>query len=170
MRKHEWEQANTALVSAIIAVFDERASRVAHTGRLVDLPDGGMTVAMIGFAGETIRGMLALSLPQSLVVRTCPVETTAYDDWRCELANLVVARFKSALLKLGVTVHLGTPMLASGDNLCLETMAVSAVVHRFESTEHETLYVVLDAVAEPLTHLQPSEETSVAAAGDVVLF
>ncbi len=170
MRKQEWEQTNIALMSATAAVFAEHDVRIAHVGRAHDVPDGLMKVAIIGFAGETMRGMLALTLPDRLLERMCPIaHAHSQDDWQCELANLLVARFKRALLRLGVTVHLSTPMLASGTNVSLDTCAVSAVTHRFETEQGDVVYVVLDAIAKPLARL--SMVTPVlATSGEVLLF
>jgi hypothetical protein len=169
MRKHEWDTTNGALVTATVAVFAERRVRVAHAGRLHEVPEGWTKVAMIGFAGETMRGMLALLVAPSLLACTCPIEGHFQDDWHCELANLVLARFKRELLNVGVSVHLSTPMLACGTNVALDTAAVSAVVHRFESDKSEVAYVVLDAIAEPAARLSAPQSVA-AVAGDVVIF
>ncbi len=170
MRKDEWETTNRALVTAAIAVFAEHGEVVAHVGRSNEVPEGWTNVAIIGYAGEAMRGMLALSLSHDLLVRVCPLRGQSQDDWHCELANLIVARFKRELLMLGVTVHLSTPILASGTNVSLDTEAVSVVVHRFESAQRETAFLVLDAVAIADTRLGAADTSAIVASGDVVLF
>lgn len=172
MRKEEWEQTNKALLDSTREVFSHCGATLTYVSR-DELPSGWTKLAVIGFAGESMRGMLAILLDPKLVERTCPVETrgkkNALDDWLCELANLLLGRFKSELLRLGVTVHLSTPMLVEGINVALDTDAIAAVVHRFTSEHSEAVFVVLDAAAGATTHLHESL-VPIAASGTVVLF
>jgi hypothetical protein len=167
VRRDEWEQVSRALIGATETVFARHGATVSYTER-AELPRGVLKLAVIGFAGESMRGMLAVSADEGLVSRTCP-PGGSHDDWLCELSNLLLGRFKSELLRLGITVHLSTPMLVEGTELCLDTYAVAAIVHRFSSDRGESLHVVLDAIAETATRVREST-VPLPADGTVVLF
>jgi CheY-specific phosphatase CheX len=167
VRRDDWEQASRALVAATEAVLARCGATVSYVER-TELPKGALKLAVIGFGGENMRGMLALSLEPSLLARTCPA-ADSHDDWLCELSNLLLGRFKGDLLRLGITVHLSTPMLVEGAEVSLDTYAVAAIVHRFSSDRGETLFVVLDAVAETATRVRESN-LPLAGEGSVVLF
>ena len=169
MRKEDWQRTNDAVVVAAQSVLSRFGAPLSYVGRTQYAPNGWTKVAVIGFAGDSLRGMLGLHVDPRLLARTLPAGGSA-DDWECELANLVLGSFKRELLKLGITVHLSTPLLVEGTDVSLDTTAVSALVHMFGSDHDESIQIVFDAVAEPRAHVEESNASTVASSGDVVLF
>lgn len=171
MRKEDWQRTNEAVISAAQAVLAECRAPLSYVGRVQYAPNGWTKVAVIGFAGDSLRGMFGLHIEPRLLQRTLPIAATSQDDWQCELANLVLGRFKRELLRLGITVHLSTPMLVEGTDVSLDTTAVSALVHMFTSEQDGSMQLVFDAVAESSTHVAESTTTTTpVASGDVVIF
>ncbi len=166
MRKEEWELTSRALLEGTRSLFELIGEPLEFVGR-VEMPASWSRVAIVGFAGEAFGGMLAVSIDATAIARTAP--SPDHDDWHCELANLILGRFKREMLMLGVEIHLSTPMLVVGEGVSLDTSAVSAVVHRFKTSHDESLYIVLDAVAEKSVHLCPIE-TAPPMSGEIVLF
>jgi CheY-specific phosphatase CheX len=171
VRRAEWERTNEAVLVATNAVFGHTNTTLTYVRRASELPRGWSKVAIIGFSGEALRGMLALRVDRRLLERTFPVSdaSCATDDWLCELANLVLGRFKGELLRLGITVHLSTPMLVEGTDVSLDTSAVSVVVHELSTERGEDVHVVLDAIAESSAQISETNAATVTS-GDVLLF
>jgi len=80
--------------------------------------------ASIGFAGESIRGMLVLTADRPLVSASLPPEVqsrvptdASLCDWIGELANQLLGRIKNRLLRYGVDFEMSIPSVVQGRNL-----------------------------------------------------
>lgn len=79
------------------------------------LPD---ITAIIGIAGETVSGSVALcSSAECLTGLARLGNTNMPEDWLGELANQLVGRFKRRIAPHGVNFALGTPTVVAGERL-----------------------------------------------------
>lgn len=85
---------------------------------------GDVVVAAIGFAGEHLRGSIAVVGGRSSVEHcrgwlAGPDNTADVSDVLGELANMVLGRVKGRLLQNGVTVLMSTPTVARGSDVVI---------------------------------------------------
>ncbi len=73
--------------------------------------------AVMGFAGQAMRGALLLASTAEPLEHTNPGAPDSQRDWICELSNQLMGRVKNRLLELGAEVHLATPAGLRGNNL-----------------------------------------------------
>jgi CheY-specific phosphatase CheX len=160
------------------AAYDMTVELASETPTLVPHPDDEEVVfAVIGYAGEEVRGAIVL------VTATGNVKTwdagldqenasiEAIHDTVGEFANMLLGRLKMAMLKQGISFLVTTPTTASGTDvrIPLPHGGVSAW-QRFEGTSGR-FDVRLDATfgASFRFNTRLSKEPP-AAAGDVMLF
>jgi CheY-specific phosphatase CheX len=182
MDPSDWNRINGMLVDCAIALLHAfgTSARYDPAGEDKHPAEDGM-LAIIGFAGEKLRGSLVLSANPGLLEGSCPARTVGrtdathgeiLQDWIGELANQLLGRLKSRLLAHGVAIQLGTPTTVSGLELRVrscggERPATPLWLH----AGGDWLVVRLDAVAAPETKLSTSPDPSSAAAeGEILLF
>ncbi|HKQ69502.1 MAG TPA: chemotaxis protein CheX [Polyangiaceae bacterium] len=167
MNDRDWQKIGALLVESTQGLFQKLGatleSRGTHeSGAFVD----EMTVAVIGFAGDAMRGSLVIGAARVAWKKTHPLAadrpTLSEDDvrdWAGELANQLIGRLKIRLLRHGITIQLGTPTTMSGRDFKLGP-AVTKVMssqHRFEMGS-DWVIVRLDAVVDEGVTLQEAAE------------
>lgn len=163
------------------ATFDLFASYgvpVEHSeGRPDGIPQGDeqSVMAVIGFAGEKVRGALILVASKPAIERWLaaigPVDARPdHYDALGEFSNMLLGRLKGRLLPEGFPILLSTPTTASGGALRL--MQSSCPSSAFSVTGSGWgLDVRIDATFADDFALQPGDQRgSGAEAGDMLLF
>jgi CheY-specific phosphatase CheX len=138
-------------------------------------PTNQSIVAVIGYAGEKVRGALVLMATRSAVESWLAalgenVESTDVFDTVGEFSNMLLGRLKARLSPQGFPILLSTPTTASGDGLRLSKPPGASSWQAFEGSGWR-LDVRIDATFEPGFVLQESrQETTAMDAGDTLLF
>lgn len=135
-----------------------------------------VVVAIIGYAGETLRGAVVLLAGKQDVLRwqtglDAQASIEAIHDTVGEFANMLLGRLKTALLKMGVSFFLTTPTTASGTGVRIPVPhgGMSAWTP-FEGTSGR-IDVRLDVVFDPTFAFRANlSKEPPAAAGDMMLF
>ena len=146
-----------------------------HGPRPPGLPTDQSIVAVIGYAGEKVRGALVLVAQRATVERWLtaigePPETTDAFDTVGEFSNMLLGRLKARLSPQGFPILLSTPTTATGGGLRLSNPSGPSSWIAFQGSDWR-LDVRLDATFEPGFALQhASERTTGADAGDTILF
>ena len=163
------------LATAVVAVFADYA--VAATPCASEQPPStreDLVVAIIGFAGEHMRGSLVITARASSV-----------DSWRGpfgnidatidvrdilgELANMVLGRVKGRLLKEGLPILMSTPTTARGPAVMLARSGGPEEQLGFAG-DGWSVSARLDAAFDDAFGLQEAPTAVAAEAGDVMLF
>ena len=88
-------------------------------------PRGESTAAFGGFGSTNLRGSFAMVGPTELFARLHPLppNVTPRDlaDWACELVNQAIGRFRNYLLGYGVSLAMGVPQSAHGEQVRLSS-------------------------------------------------
>jgi CheY-specific phosphatase CheX len=140
---------------------------------------GGATMAIVGFAGEQMRGSLTLFAPDAVFDRllasaagelSADLEGDA-QGWAAEFSNLLLGRIKRELLGYGAVLQMSTPTAFSGQDMALHLPSPDeCLAGRFEA-DGAPVYVLFRALAEPGFELAPaSHAPPVAAEGDPLFF
>jgi CheY-specific phosphatase CheX len=182
MNQSDWNRINGMLVESAISLLRAfgTSARYEPAGEQQHPAEDGM-LAIIGFAGEQLRGSLVLSANPGLLEGSCPARTVGradathleiLQDWVGELANQLLGRLKSRLLAHGVAIELGTPTTVSGLELRVRSCGgAHPATPLWLHSGDDWLVVRLDAIAAPDTHLSASPDPSTAAAeGEILLF
>jgi CheY-specific phosphatase CheX len=169
------------LVVATTELFEAYGVTLEHVATCAELtphPEHErLVMAVIGFAGETLRGAIVLLTPTSKVQEW---ETGSWDgnasmealhDTVGEFVNMLLGRLKILLLSKGVSFLLTTPAAASGTHLQIPVPSGGlSAWHRFEGTAGR-IDVRIDAAFDagfafgPRTSKEPP-----ASAGDMMMF
>jgi CheY-specific phosphatase CheX len=148
--------------------------------RLPDHARGGLSsieqsiVAIIGYAGEKVRGALVLVAARSTVERWLVAmgentATTDVFDTVGEFSNMLLGRLKARLSPQGFPILLSTPTTASGSGLRLSNPPGPSSWLAFEGADWR-LDVRMDATFDAGFVLQESADRSAAVdAGDMLL-
>lgn len=132
-------------------------------------------VAVIGYAGEKVRGALVLVAARTTVERWLTAigespETTDVFDTVGEFSNMLLGRLKARLSPRGFPILISTPTTASGGELRLSTPPGPSSWLAFEGPDWR-LDVRIDATFDPGFVLQePADPGEAANAGDLLLF
>jgi hypothetical protein len=126
LRKSTEERLQEILAQCLSDLFAELGAKAE---RLVDVrpsaPEGEGTAAFTGFGSTDLRGSLAVIGPSALFARLHPLPPTVTPrdlaDWACELVNQAIGRFRNQLLGYGVSLALGVPQGALGEQVRLSS-------------------------------------------------
>lgn len=122
-------------------------------------------VAMLGFDGPQLMGVLTLSIPEALL----PPGSASILDWMGELSNQLFGRVMNRLAVFQLKLRPRVPIGLSGPILeRLRKRTPSEVLYRFRTVRGDIL-VTLDAPLDDVT-LAYSGTAQVAHEGDVILF
>jgi CheY-specific phosphatase CheX len=170
------------LVKATIDLFTDYSVPFEHVSRepaFVPREDQELVVmAVLGFAGETMRGAVVLLASRGDVPRWQPdflgndASLDAIHDTVGEFANMLVGRLKGSLLELGVSFLLAIPTTASGTGIRIPTPhgGTSSAWHRFEGAGGR-IDVRLDVALDPaFAFRRRPSKTPPASAGDMMMF
>jgi CheY-specific phosphatase CheX len=168
------------LVAATIDLFAAYSVGLTHVYQGPDLaprPDDEKAVmAVIGYAGETLRGTLVLLTTKEKVRDWQPgfIEPNAppevIHDTVGEFANMLLGRLKRALLERGVSFFMTTPATASGTRLSLPSShGGHSAWHRFEGSAGR-IDVRIDSTFDKGFAFNTAPREAAATAGDMMLF
>jgi CheY-specific phosphatase CheX len=161
-----------------VALLSELGCRAKPSGNCAP-PQfaGGAVAALIGYAGETVRGSLTIVMSETAAALARAHTLSqgpgleASRDFVGELSNLLLGRLKLRLIERDVTILLATPKTAAGGDLrvvgfCQDTSAWLAI-----DSEVGPMFVAFDAefdrgftMAEPDIARTPYHE------GEMLLF
>ena len=153
-------------------VVVERAQKGGEPGT-----DGASFAAIIGYAGQRLRGALVLLVPRDVALALLPLmgapvdESSAY-DMLGEFANMLLGRVKNRLLTRGVVLLSATPTTAIGGALRLPSpVNGTATWHEFRAP-FGPLHVRFDATFDEGFALEPVSEqtTPPLAEGEMMMF
>lgn len=161
------------LATSIVDVlrgYGVRADPVPKDGA----PNSGVVVvAVIGFAGEHMRGSLVLRASlESVDAWRGPFDAekgTDVCDMLGELANMVLGRLKGKLLGEGLPILMSTPTTARGPAVILAPAGGPEEQLAFAG-EGWRLSVRVDAAFDEAFGLEESPSAVAAEAGDIMLF
>jgi len=131
-------------------------------------------VAMLGFDGPQLMGVLTLSIPAALLEARAggspvPAGSASLLDWMAELSNQLFGRVMNRLAVFQLKLRPHVPLGLSGPVLeRLRKRSPSEVLYRFRTVRGDIL-VTLDAPLDDVT-LAYSGSAQVAHEGEVILF
>jgi CheY-specific phosphatase CheX len=144
-----------AAARQLFADYEIPVEVVDTTGELPTAEPIGM--AVIGYAGEGLRGALVM-LTRQTAVRAWMVaagvtaseaeEETVMDDVLAEFSNMLLGRLKALLLPEGIAIFATTPTTAWGEGLRLSTPPCRSTWSSMQGPDW-TLQLRLDATFEP---------------------
>jgi len=107
--------------SSCLELFDSLECDVQQS-RDDPCPIGVATTSSIDAGSADIEFLLAISMPREVLLKTLPASElnaaeVELEDWLGEMANRLVGKFKSALMKHDCLVQIGLPQLHFGDQL-----------------------------------------------------
>jgi hypothetical protein len=155
------ETLGDLLVDAASQVFADHGMALADATRCSPVPDWLDPIAVIGFAGETLRATASLEVPWRVLQATHPSRSAATDDltdWVSELANLTVGLLKRRLRARGVLVQPGLPLSFTTRPAHSAAMSASHLQYRLRSREGSVL-VRLTSETTPSFVLGPPVQT-----------
>jgi hypothetical protein len=164
------------LQSAAVDLFHNSGFAVAP---LASCPVGRLQryheqVAMLGFDGPQLMGVLTLSIPAALLDSRAegsavPPGSASVLDWMAELSNQLFGRVMNRLAVFQLRLRPHVPLGLSGPVLeCLRKRSATEVLYRFRTVRGDIL-VTLDAPLDDVT-LAYSGSAEVAHEGEVILF
>jgi len=165
------------LVSAALELFPAYEIEVAHLADEIEVPPSGAThiyAAVIGYAGECVRGALVLMAPMDVIRSWRPDEVdmteAILDDTIGEFSNMLLGSVKNRLLARGAVLLLATPTIASGINFCLPAPSGGACRWQCFETVKGRFYARVDASFDAGFTFQPEPPATddVAADGDMM--
>lgn len=157
-------------VDACPVAFDETAHRI-----------GGHTlVAVIGYAGDTIKGSVVMMTTREVAVALQPADIRGSDtpnddvlrDQMGELTNQLLGRLKNKLLAGGVCIQLATPTTAVGTEVRLGAQTCDSMWQTLV-TEQGPVVVRFDAKFAPaflLGEIREASAVGLMSEGDMMLF
>lgn len=173
-------QMESILVEATEQVFGDSGLPLMGSSVAAEaLPFGEgvpLATAVVGYAGDTMRGCLVLLTTSEAAARWADAAGAAacYDavaDTMGEFSNMVLGKIKCSLLLRGVTIMLATPTTATGLGIHFPAQANGASTWvRFEAPTGP-FYVRFDAVFDKGLELSAvAPATPPAASGEELIF
>jgi CheY-specific phosphatase CheX len=138
-----------------------------------EFPFSGFELAgIIGFGGDA-RGHLMIAATRGCMKALHPLRDrgVALDeaDWIAELSNQLLGRFKNRLLSCGVTILIGTPVVATSGELKKSSEGEQLSLKL--RTKHDEISLLVDWRAPPtLRVLEPMIGAETPADSEVILF
>jgi CheY-specific phosphatase CheX len=169
------ERQLTEAAVDLFASYGMVVRRLPTTAEGAPMPTDESVMAVIGYAGEKVRGALVLTTRRPAIETWLAAlgeadENADVCDALGEFSNMLLGRLKGRLLPEGFPILLSTPTTASGGGLRLSNPVRPSAWLAFEGPNWR-LDVRLDATFEEGFVLQPSDGRQAAAdAGDMLLF
>lgn len=169
-----------AIVDACCELFEGRGVCLGFVGRstaTVSTYDG--IASVIGFAGPSLRGSMALYMSAGIVRISHPTlrlrdhddEEHSLRDWAGELANQTLGRIKNKLAKYAMTFSLGIPTAISGRELTVVHLGTTEPdLYRFCAIEHEMHLVWAAEFAPDLDYTEHDDDSSRGLEGELIEF
>ena len=138
---------------------------------------GGAVAALIGYAGETLRGSLTIVLSETAAALARAHTLThgpgleASRDFVGELSNLLLGRLKLRLLERDVVILLATPKTAAGGDLRVDGLCQDGSAWLAIASSVGPMFVAIDAVIDPnLVIGEPDDARTPYREGEMMLF
>ncbi len=138
---------------------------------------GESVVAMIGYAGDTLKGSLLLQASRRVTLGLQPSDvgmSTPSDallrDLLGELANQLLGRFKNKLAARGVLVVVATPVTAIGIDLRTHDLGPSSSVSLAVDLAGGVVHVRFDAVVSPALEMTAPLTDAAVVEGELLIF
>ena len=160
-------------------VFPTCGIPVGETIEREDPKETRQLVAFMGFAGEVMRGTLALVAPIDLMRAAYPIplkDSAQWEfevfDWSGEVANRLLASIKDALAIRGVNIEASTPRVMLADQLHVLRSVRGTVCSSCFASGDSWIKVWFDAMAPDNQKVlgPPRIEEAAPPGGDVLLF
>ncbi len=141
-------------------------------------PEQGL-VAVIGFSGDVMRGVLGVTAPAEAIAETHPLAGQVEElcdeqlyDWIAELSNQLLGRIKGELMGYGVTLWLASPVVLRGVSIRIMSQPEVGVQKYTFHGRSGDLCVWIDYQYSEDTELTalPEEEQEHCVAGEMLLF
>jgi hypothetical protein len=140
-------------------------------GRMVPGPGAAMDtnkphyVSVLGATGPSVALSSMLRIDKELLIQLHPLGSSAISDadladWCRELNNQLVGRMKNKLLRYGIILALGLPVLLTGTDVTCVTAPDSTVSEQALQTSHGSIALTLETLVDP--GLKFNEEPSLA--------
>jgi CheY-specific phosphatase CheX len=102
----------------LFEAYDLRAASSSAPRESLDIK----VAAIIGFAGEKLRGSVMLAMSDRALQHTKQTPGESVEDWVGELTNQLAGRLKNRLLAYGLDVAIATPLVIRGSRIspCVE--------------------------------------------------
>ncbi len=172
MEKSDWDCLHQLVADCALALFEGVEVPLEYRG-LVPGSTTATTIAVLGFAGEHLRGAVVLEAPETVLTRSLPCgepTSEALLDWAGELANQLCGRIKNRLLTHGVVIQLATPTVISGQVTTVTAEPTAKAAHQFQTARDEAIAVRFSALPSPELVFLPVVESNAADEGDCLLF
>jgi len=133
-------------------------------------------IAVIGYAGDDMRGALAISASQATIRASNVISanpTPAQDrDWTGELSNQLLGRVQNRLLQHGAHIRMGTPLVLTGTSFQIHSPKQAPNMRVAFDSKHGPIEVWFDAEFEPGFELTeaPEEEEAAEEEGAMLWF
>jgi CheY-specific phosphatase CheX len=155
----------SAAVEGVFLAYGEKSNPVTGADQGHDI------VAVLGFTSDNVRGGLALGMSAELAQRSAPPGPMQAADWVGEIANQVMGRIRNQLLRYGVDLALGTPVVLAGVGVGIKPSKGTALHHQcFASGKHRFDAFLEVRFREEFEFAAPSAEGVAADEGSVLLF
>ncbi len=119
------ERLAELLAQCLAELLAELGVNAERLGRRPPPAQGESTAAFSGFGSTDLRGSFAVVGPSDLFARLHPLPPTVTPrdlaDWACELVNQAIGRFRNLLLGYGVSLAMGVPQSAHGEQVRLSS-------------------------------------------------
>jgi len=159
--EQNWNAIRDVTTSCTVALFEAYGVDLRPCAGCT-VNDEANVIAAIGFAGDELRGALAISMSMDVVRASNTIaESPTPDqsrDWTGELANQILGRVKNRLLRFGAHVGMGTPLVFSGTRFIVHSSKQAPNLRIAFTSEHGPVEVWIDAVFAPDTLLVESAD------------
>ncbi|MFO0629408.1 MAG: chemotaxis protein CheX [Polyangiales bacterium] len=132
---------------------------------------GHDVIAVLGFADDRTRGGLALGMSRTFARGICPAEGVSDEDWVGELGNQVLGRLRNQLLRYGLDLGMGTPVVLSGVGIAVAPPRNDEPLHMCFGQGDHNLGLFLEArFQDGFEFGQPQEEPVAFDEGSMMMF
>lgn len=169
MSRERLHQLLDASTSDLFAAYDVPVER---RGFDPDLERSDVHYAgIIGFTGEAMRGTLLL-IPSDAVATAAgaPANPAGQRDWIGELANQLLGRLKTRLLRHGIEVTITTPLVVHGRYIAPVPTSDSVPFPLAYHSPHGIIHVWIDADLAPGLELVEEHGKSLLSEGELMMF
>jgi CheY-specific phosphatase CheX len=160
----------TYITQSALDLLSDIGAKFQHAESSEWLPD---ITAIIGIAGETVAGSVALCSSAECLEGLAKLgNTNMPEDWLGELANQLVGRFKRRIAPHGVNFALGTPTVVVGERLrvAIGRARQRSIVVRLEASIGRVEIWLEFGLAEGCELMAEPQEDKGLAEGEALLF
>ncbi len=168
MKQSHRDVLEPLLRSAVEGVFDAYGAQVTERA---DGEVGHDIIAVLGFADDRTRGGLALGMSRTFAKEISPAAGVGDEDWVGELGNQVLGRLRNQLLRYGLDLGMGTPVVLSGVGIAVAPPRSDDPLHlRFGRGDHHVGLFLEARFQDGFEFGQPQEEPVAFDEGSMMMF